>query len=354
LATSARTGARRRVTDHVLLWFVLRRLAALLMLLVGITLIAFLLTHLVPGDPVAANLSQQAVSDPEIVQAFKEKNGLDKPLPVQYVTYLEGLTHGDLGLSQQTQKPVREDLGEFVPATIELAVTAILISVLVGVPLGILAAVRRNTWLDQVLRVVTLSGVSVPTFWLALVSYYVLFFKLGLVPGGGRLDPGVDPPVHHTGFYTLDALLDGDPGLFGEALRHLLLPALVLAMFTISLLTRFTRASMLEVLNNDYVRTARAKGLPERVVVFRHVVRPALLPILTVFGVAFGSLLSGTVLVEKIFSWPGIGQYAYNSALALDLPSIMGVCLVVAVIYVGINFAVDIAYGLVDPRIRAT
>jgi len=226
--------------------------------------------------------------------------------------------------------------------------------VLVGVPLGILAAIRRNTWVDQVLRVLTLSGVSVPTFWLALVSYYLLFFKLGWLPGGGRLDPGIDPPAQHTGFYTLDALLDGDLGAFGEAVRHLLLPALVLAMFTISLLTRFTRASMLEVLNNDYVRTARAKGLPERTVILRHVVRPALLPILTVFGVAFGGLLSGTVLVEKIFSWPGIGQYAYNSALALDLPAIMGVSLVVAVIYVGINFAVDLAYGFIDPRIRAT
>ena len=350
----AGSAARRRISDHLLLWFVIRRLAALLMLSVGITLIAFLLTHLVPGDPAAANLGQQAISNPEIVQAFKEKNGLDKPLPIQYLTYLEGLTHGDLGVSQQTQKPVTTDLGEFVPATIELAVTAIVISGLVGVPLGILAAVRRNSWVDQVLRVVTLSGVSVPTFWLALVSYYVLFFELGLLPGGGRLDPGVDPPPKHTGFYTLDALLDGNTALFAEAVQHLLLPALVLAAFTISLLTRFTRASMLEVLGNDYVRTARAKGMPERVVVFRHVVRPALLPILTIFGVAFGSLLSGTVLVEKIFSWPGIGQYAYNSALALDLPSIMGVCLVVAIIYVGINFAVDIAYGLVDPRIRAT
>ncbi len=348
------TRTRRRIADRALLWFVLRRLVALGLLLLGITLIAFLLTHLVPGDPAAANLGQRAISDPEIVQAFNERNGLDKPVPVQYVTYLERLAHGDLGTSQQTQAPVRDDLEEFVPATIELAVTAIVISVLAGVPLGILAAIRRNSWVDQVLRVLTLSGVSVPTFWLALVSYYLFFFKLGWLPGGGRLDPGIDPPPEHTGFYTLDALLDGDLGAFGEAVRHLLLPALVLAMFTISLLTRFTRASMLEVLNNDYVRTARAKGLPERTVILRHVVRPALLPILTVFGVAFGGLLSGTVLVEKIFSWPGIGQYAYNSALALDLPAIMGVSLVVAVIYVGINFAVDLAYGFIDPRIRAT
>ncbi len=345
-------AARRRLTDHVLVWFVIRRLAALVLLMFGITLIAFSLTHLVPGDPVAANLGQSAISDPAIVQAFKEKNGLDKPLPEQYFNYLGGLVHGDLGVSQQTQRKITQDLGEYVPATMELAVTAIVISLIVGVPLGIIAAMRRNTWLDQVLRVLTLSGVSVPTFWLALVAYYLLFFKLGWLPGGGRLDPGTDPPQHITGLYTVDALLSGNGPLFWQALDHLILPALVLAMFTISLLTRFTRASMLEVLGNDYVRSARAKGMPERTVILRHVLRPALIPILTVFGVAFGSLLSGTVLVEKIFSWPGMGQYAYNSALALDLPSIMGVSLVVAVIYVTINFTVDIAYGLVDPRIR--
>lgn len=347
-------AARRRITDHVLAWFVIRRLAALVMLLIGITLIAFLLTHFVPGDPAAANLGQQAVSDPAIVKAFNQRNGLDKPLPIQYLRYLGGLLHGDLGTSQQTQRAVTTDLGEYVPATIELAVTAIVISLLVGVPLGIVAAMRRNTWLDQFLRVVSLSGVSVPTFWLALVSYYVVFFKLGWLPGGGRLEPGLDPPPHRTGLYTIDALISGNGSLFLDALTHLILPALVLAMFTIGLLTRFTRASVLEVLNNDYVRTARAKGMPEHTVIIRHVLRPALVPILTVFGVAFGSLLSGTVLVEKIFSWPGIGQYAYNSALALDLPSIMGVSLVVALIYVAINFVVDVAYGVIDPRIRVT
>ena len=191
---------------------------------------------------------------------------------------------------------------------------------------------------------------SLPTFWLALICYYIFFYKLGWLPGGGRLDPGVPPPPYVTGMYTVDSLLAGNTAKFGDALRHLILPAMVLAAFTIGLLTRFTRASMLEVLGNDYVRTARAKGMPEWTIIRRHVFRPALVPILTVFGVAFGSLLSGTVLVEKIFSWPGIGQYAYDSALNLDLPAIMGVSLVVAVIYVVINFIVDILYGVVDPR----
>jgi peptide/nickel transport system permease protein len=344
----------RRVRDHVMVWFVVRRLIALVFLTVGITLIAFLLTHLVPGDPAAANLGQTAVSDPAIVKAFNERNGLDKPLPVQYARYLKGLAHGDLGLSQRTQHPVRTDLGEYVPATMELAVAAIVLSLLVGVPLGIIAAMRRNTWADQVLRVLSLSGVSLPTFWLALVCYYIFFFKLGWLSGGGRLNPGIEPPAHRTGFYTVDSLLAGNTAKFGDALHHLILPAIVLAAFTIGLLTRFTRASVLEVLNNDYVRTARAKGMPERIIIRRHVLRPALVPILTVFGVAFGSLLSGTVLVEKIFSWPGIGQYAYDSALNLDLPSIMGVSLIVAVIYIVINFVVDVLYGVIDPRIRVT
>jgi peptide/nickel transport system permease protein len=343
---------RRRVTSHVMLWFVTRRLIALVMLTVGITFVAFLLTHLVPGDPAAANLGQAAMSDPAAVKAFDERNGLDRPLPVQYLKYLGGLFHGDLGLSQHTQNPVSHDLATYVPATIELAVTAIILSLIIGVPLGVIAAMKHNTWVDQLVRVVSLSGISLPVFWLALLAYYLLFFKLGWLPGGGRLDPAASPPPNHTGLFTIDSLISGNFGLFWDAFRHLILPALVLAASTVSLLTRFTRASVLEVLNNDYVRSARAKGLPEFTVITRHVLRPALIPIVTVFGLAFANLLSGTVLVEKIFSWPGIGQYAYNSALNLDLPAIMGVTIVVAIIYIGINFIVDILYGLLDPRIR--
>jgi peptide/nickel transport system permease protein len=346
------TTIRRRVTSHLMLWFVVRRLTALVMLTIGITLIAFLLTHLVPGDPAAANLGQAAMSHPAIVKAFDERNGLNRPLPVQYLKYLGGLIHGNLGVSLHTQNPVSHDLAMYVPATLELAITAIIVSLIIGVPMGVIAAMKHNTWVDQLLRVVSLSGISLPVFWLALLAYYLLFFKLGWLPGGGRLEPAANPPPSHTGMYTIDSLVSGNISLFWDALRHLLLPALVLAAGTVSLLTRFTRASVLEVLNNDYVRSARAKGLPERTVIMRHVLRPALIPILTVFGLAFANLLSGTVLVEQIFSWPGIGQYAYNSALNLDLPSIMGVTIVVAIIYIGINFLVDFLYGVIDPRIR--
>jgi peptide/nickel transport system permease protein len=332
--------------------FLARRLAALLFLGLGITFVAFVLTELVPGDPAAANLGQRAIGDPAAVQSFRERYGLDKPLPVQYVVYLQHLVTGDLGQSEQSHRPVRTDLSEYVPATAELAVTSILIAFILGISLGVLAAVRRNRLTDQVLRVISLSGISMPTFWLALVALYVFFFKLGWVPGSGRLDPGVFPAPHVSGLYTVDALLAGQFDVLGNAAQHLILPACVLAAYNVGLLTRFTRSAVLEVINNDYVLAARAKGLPERTVIWRHVLRAALPPIITVGGLAFANVMTGTVLVESIFAWPGIGQYAFHSATTLDLPAIMGVSLFVAVVYIVINFAVDILYGVVDPRIR--
>jgi peptide/nickel transport system permease protein len=349
---TVRHNRRWRLPSGRFLRFVLRRLAALVLLGIGVTLVSFLLTQLVPGDPAAANLGQRAIGDPAAVQAFRERYGLDKPLPVQYGRYLERLAHGDLGDSQQSHRPVRDDLAEYVPATLELAGLAILISMVFGISLGLLAAMRRDRLVDQVLRVVSLAGVSMPTFWLALVAFYVFFFKLSLVAGSGRLDAGALPPPHVTGMFTIDALLAGDFQTFGQALRHLVLPGTVLAAYTVSLLVRFTRTAVLEVLGNDYIRAAMAKGLPSRVVLVQHILRAALVPIVTVAGVAFGSLLSGTVLVESIFSWPGIGQYAFRSATNLDLPAIMGVSLFVAVVYITINFLVDVLYGVIDPRIR--
>ncbi|HTJ31726.1 MAG TPA: ABC transporter permease [Dactylosporangium sp.] len=353
---AAATGAGRRRPARFggLPRFLALRVATAALLCVGITLVAFVLTQLVPGDPATANLGQRAIGDPAAVAAFRSKYGLDKPLPVQYVTYLGNLVQGNLGQSQQSHRAVAEDLGEYVPATIELAVVAILLSLLVGVSLGTVAAVTRDRWPDQILRVVSLGGVSMPTFWVALVAFYLLFFKWGVLPGGGRLDPGMTAPPHVTGLYVIDAAVAGQWDVWSSALRHLVLPSLVLAVYTVGMLMRFTRASVLEILGNDYVRAARAKGLPERVVILRHVLRPALVAIITVAGVAFGSLLSGAVLVENIFSWPGLGQYAYRSAVNLDLPAIMGVSVVVAVIYIVMNLLVDLLYGVIDPRIRLT
>jgi peptide/nickel transport system permease protein len=332
--------------------YLLRRLGVSALLIVGVTLVTFVLTNLVPGDPVAANLGQRAAENPETVAAYRAHYGLDQPLPVQYVTYLGNLVQGDLGESQQTHRPVLTDLQSAVPATLELAIGAIVLSVLIGVAFGVLAAVRRGRPADSALRLVSLVGISVPTFWLALVAFYVFSFQLDLAPGSGRLAPATTPPPHVTGLYTVDALLAGEWETFGDALAHLMLPTLVLTLYTVGLLTRFTRSAVLEVLEQDYVRSARAKGLPGRTVLFRYVLRAAMVPILTVVGLAFGALLSGTVLVEEIFAWPGVGSYAYQAASHLDLPAVMGVGLLVGVIYLVINLVVDLLYGVIDPRVR--
>lgn len=330
-----RQAQRRR---SPLVGYLLRRAGTSLLLLVGVTIVTFALTNLVPGDPVSAALGEGASQNPATREAFIKANGLDQPLFVQYFIYMGNLLRGDLATA--------------VPATIEIAIGAIIVSLAVSIVLGTLAAYRRGLVTDQVIRVVTLVGLSVPTFWLALVSFYVFFLELRIAPGSGRISPSITPPPRVTGLYTVDYLLNGDAVGFFDALAHLALPVMVLSLVTIGLLTRFIRTSVLEVLGSDYVRAARAKGLPAMRVILDYVLRGASLPILTVVGVAFGALLSGTVLVESVFAWPGLGTYAYNSAANLDLPGIMGVGLVVGVIYLLINFIVDLLYGVLDPRVR--
>ena len=323
-----------------------------LLLVVGVTLVTFILTNLVPGDPVAAAIGQRAAEDPVIVANFRAQYGLDQPLIVQYFTYLANLLHGNLGVSTTTHDDVTSDLARALPATLEIAFGAIFLSVIIGVVLGTVAAYRRGKASDQVLRVVSLAGLSVPTFWLALVLYYLFYFKLHIAPGSGRLSSDFNTPPHVTGLYTIDALLAGQLDTFLDALSHLFLPVLVLTLYTVGLLTRFVRTAVLEVLDQDFVRAAKAKGLPTRTVVWNYVLRGASIPVLTVVGLAFGSLLSGTVLVEAVFGWPGIGAYAYRAAAHLDLPGIMGVGLVVGVMYLLVNLAVDLLYGVLDPRVR--
>src|SRR3954462_16012783 len=334
--------------------FVLRRVAALLVLLLGITAVTFLLTQLVPSNAVATNLGEQAAADPAAVAAFEHHYGLDKPLPQRYLLYLNHVIHGDLGQSSLTHAAVSHDLGTFIPATAELAVYSVMFAAIVGVFFGVVAALRRNRPTDHILRVGSLAGISMPTFWIALVALYVGFYKLNWFPGAGRLDPGIDPPHSITGLYTIDALLHGDLGLFGQAFHHIMLPALVLAAFNVSLLTRFTRSAVLEVIGNDYVRAARAKGMPERTVVLRYILRAALPSVVTILGLVFANVLTGAVLVEKIFSWPGVGQYAYQAAVNVDVPAIAGVSLFVAAVYVTVNFIVDILYGVTAPRAGVT
>lgn len=331
----AQRRARRR---SPLIGYLLRRAGTSLILLVGVTVVTFALTNLVPGDPVSAALGEGASQNPATREAFIRAQGLDQPLFVQYFIYMGNLLRGDLATA--------------VPATIEIAIGAIVLSLVVSIVLGTLAAYRRGLVSDQVIRVVTLIGLSVPTFWLALVSFYVFFLELRIAPGSGRISPAITPPPRVTGLYTVDYLLNGDGVGFFDALAHLALPVMVLSLVTVGLLTRFIRTSVLEVLGSDYVRAARAKGLPAMRIILDYVLRGASLPILTVVGVAFGALLSGTVLVESVFAWPGLGTYAYNSAANLDLPGIMGVGLVVGLIYLLINFVVDLLYGVLDPRVR--
>jgi peptide/nickel transport system permease protein len=335
-----------------LLRYIALRLGISVLLLWGVTVITFVLANLVPANPAAAALGEKAASDPKIVAAFNKEYGFDKPVVEQYFLFLGRLLHGNLGTSTQTHNPVASDLSVAFPATIELALFVIVFSIIIGLGLGLTAALRHNRISDQIIRVFSLIGISIPTFWLAIAFFFVFFYLLGWAPGTGRLSPAATAPPHITGLYTVDSLLTGQWGTFADALSHLVLPGAVLTLYTVGLLVRFTRTSVLDVLGQDYVKAARAKGLPARTVVFRYILRGSLLPILTIVGLAFGSLLSGTVLTEQVFNWGGIGQYAYKAATTLDLPAVMGVGLVVGVVYIGINFVIDLIYGFIDPRVR--
>lgn len=335
-----------------MLKYVVRRLFFLFFLMIGISLVVFLISHAVPSDPVVANLSQRNLDNEEMVAAFKEKWGLDQPLYKQYLIYLKGLLQGDLGISIRTQRNVIDDLKLYFPATIELSLFGIVFAVIFGMLFGVISAIKRNTAVDQILRGVSVFGVSVPSFWLALILLYIFYLVLGIVPGPGRISTHLAAPMAVTGFYTIDALLMGDWALFWDAVRHLLLPGACLGMFTMGLITRTTRSSLLEVLSMDYIRTARSKGLREKAVIVGHALGNALIPVITVIGVGFGNLLGGMVLVETIFAWPGIGQYAFQAAKMLDFPAIVGVALLISLNYVVLNLIVDVLYGALDPRVR--
>jgi peptide/nickel transport system permease protein len=332
--------------------YIARRLVLAAVAMVGLTVITFVVSHAVPADPIVANLGQQASQRPEIVAAFRAKWGLDKPPHQQYLTFLRGLVVGDLGVSINTRRSVSKDLAQFLPATMELSTMAILFAIAVGLPLGVFSALYRDGPIDHLARLVSLIGVSIPIFWLATVSLVVFYAALNLAPGPGRLGPQIGAPPRVTGFYLIDALLAGDVVTFGSALTHLILPALVLSSSVMGLVTRVTRSSMLEVLSQDFMRTARAKGLAGSTVVVRHALRNALIPTVTVLGLAFGGLLSGAVMTETIFAWPGLGRYAFEAAVSNDFPSIMGVTFVIALMYVLANLAVDLLYGVLDPQIR--
>ena len=332
-------------------YIALRLVSAVAMALFA-SLVIFLISNFVPGDPVLAQLGDILASDPAVVAEWRAKWGLDLPLWERYGLFLRGLMQGDLGQSIATRRPVLDDIVQFAPATVELATISFAMSLALGIPLGIAAAVWRDSWIDAMARALSLIGVSAPTFWLAFIMLAIFYGWLGWAPGPGRMDPIAFPPEGPTGFFLIDTALARDWESFQDALAHLMLPSIVLAAATLGLITRTTRAAMLDCLQQDYVRVARAKGLAERVVILRHALRNALVPVVTLGGLAYANLLTGAVMTETIFAWPGLGRYTFRSAAALDFPAIMGITLVVSATYLLVNLLVDLSYALLDPRVR--
>jgi peptide/nickel transport system permease protein len=329
---------------------VIRRLLFMLLVLFGISLITFSLSHLVPANP--ARLMAGPRASAEAVAKIEEDYGLNEPLPQQYLDYISGVVQLDFGRSFTSRKPVSEDLGRYLPATIELGLYAFLLSTLIGVPLGVASAVRRDSFIDHLSRFISITGLALPVFWLALMLQFIFFGKLGILPDGRRLPDSVDPPEAVTRLYTIDAFLAGEWDTFVTSMEHLILPVFVLAYGSLAVTTRMVRGGMLEVLNQDYIRTARAKGLAQSNVVRRHALKNALLPAVTSIGLQVGLLFSGAFLVEIVFSWPGIGRYAVNAILQIDYNAIMATTLIIAFLFVVVNLVVDILYLFLDPRIN--
>jgi peptide/nickel transport system permease protein len=331
---------------------IFRRVLIMIPMLIGVTLLAFVVTHMVPSDPIVLLVSEKAMNNPEIVQAAVEKWGLDKSLPEQYVYYLGNLLRGDLGVSFKTRRPVADDIVEYFPATVELGFSALLFALVFGLPLGIAAAVNSGKWIDHVTRFISMFGASMPPFWSGLMALYLLWYRIPIMASPGRLDTHLAIPPRVTGLILVDSLLSNNWGAFTNGVHHLILPSIILGWFTLAIIARVTRASLLEVLQMDYIRTARAKGLRERRMIIVHALRNAFIPTLTVLGLAFAWLMAGAIMTETIFAWPGIGRYAVEAAANLDYPAVLGTTVIFAVIFMISNLVVDILYCVLDPRIR--
>jgi len=345
--------------------YVIRRLISVIPTLIGVTFVIFMFQRLIPGDPAVAMLGEHASE--ENVKRIREQLGLNRPLfldrdvlaqgdlrgffDTQYIRYLGRLVRLDLGNSIHRRIPVADTLALRFPATIELALLSMTIAILVGVPVGIASASRRNTWLDSTTMIGSLIGVSMPIFWLGLMEIMLFAVFLQWLPSGGRLSTGIEIKSI-TNLFLVDSLISGNIPGFIDALKHIIMPAMALATIPAAIIARMTRSSMLDVLQEDYIRTAHAKGLAERVVLFRHALKNAFLPIITIIGIQTGTLLAGAVLTETIFSWPGIGKWVYDSILARDYPIVQGGTLLIAIIFIVFNLLVDISYAILDPRIR--
>ncbi|MBA7714826.1 putative D,D-dipeptide transport system permease protein DdpB [subsurface metagenome] len=336
-----------------MLRYIIKRLIWLAFVLLGLCAITFTLSRIVPSDPAASYLGPRP--RPEQVEKVRVQLGLDKPLYVQFAYYMRDLVHGDLGESLRTHRPVLQGIWEHLPASLELMISGIFIALLVGIPLGVISAKKENTAMDHLSRLFSVANVSIPAFWLAMIFQIVFFRWLGILPIVGRIDTVVSlvsPVKDITGFYTLDTLITGNWTALRSALSHLVLPSLSLAAYSTGLISRMTRSTMLEVLREDYITTARAIGVSEREILFIQALRNALGPTLTTAGLCFAYMLTGTFFIELIFAWPGLGTYTTNAIFLNDYPVIMGVTIMMAMFYVVVNLLVDLLLAVADPRIR--
>lgn len=333
-----------------MLRLIAKRLIAAVPSLFGVVVITFLLTRALPGDPAAYFAGGAATA--EAIEQVRRQLGLDRPLPEQFLRYLADLARGEFGLSLTTGQPVLTELAQRLPASLEIVLVALVVACGIAVPMGVLAAVRQGSWIDQVCRVITTAGVSLPTFFTGLLLAYVFYYLLGWAPSPmGRLDPVFSAPPVVTGFLLIDSLIAGDVAIWWAAAKQLILPVATMAIFVLAPIARMTRASMLGVLSSDFVRTARASGLTPATVLFTYALRNALLPVITTLGMVFGFMLGGSVIVEKVFGWPGIGSYAIDALTASDYAPVQGFVLTMGVLFVFVNLLVDLLYLLVDPRV---
>lgn len=332
--------------------YLVRRLLLIVPTLIGLSMLTFIVSHLMPADPAKLAAGPRATAD--MVQTLRHEYGLDRPLYIQYLTYAKDLVQGNWGTSIVSQHPVLQDLKLYLPNTMELVLAAMFIAIGLGVPLGVIAAVYQNRWPDHLSRIFTISFVSLPSFWFAILLQLTVGFSLGLLPVDGQLPTLTMPPPRVTGMVVVDSLIARNLPLFWVAFKHLILPAFVQSIGAMAIIVRMIRGDMLEILGQDFVRTARAKGLSARKVILDHALRNAFIPTLTLIGLSFGFALGGSVLVETVFDWPGIGLYAVNAALTADFEPIMGVTLVVGFLFVVLNLVVDLLYGVLDPRIHYT
>jgi peptide/nickel transport system permease protein len=331
-------------------YYLMRRLVLIIPVLIGLSIMTFVISHFVPGDPVRLAAGPRATA--EQIRKLQEEFGLDKSLPVQYLDYMKGVLRGNLGESMMNRHPVAMDLKRYFPATFELVLVSTLLAVVIGVPMAMFAAVFRDRWPDQVSRVAALSSISMPVFWLGMVLQLILAMTLHLLPISGRFDPRVPFPPNVTGMLVVDSVLAADVHKLGIALKYMALPAVCQSLFGVALITRMLRSDILEVMQRDFVIMARASGLPERVILFKYVLKNALIATAAMLGFLFGWQLTGSVMIETVFDWPGIGLYAVKSAMTLDFQPIMGITLFVGLLFTLVNLLVDVSYGVIDPRIR--